>query len=90
LLIVPNGYNHLHSPDPNLLYNSYESHPTEPNDEEGFYEDGFTALGAKTDDKNCNYIFQNGGHHRALDFNSNNSYECKYTVHVSDTLKFTV
>ena len=82
LLIVPNGYSHLHSQDPNLLtYNDYESPVTEQNNWNGFYEDDFPSHDAKTDDKNCNYIFQNGGYDHALDFNSNNSYERKYAEH---------
>lgn len=76
LLIVPNGYNHPSSSDPSLPYNDHDCHTTDGN-----HHDGFTSHGAKTNDKNCNYIFQNGEHHdQTLDINSNNSHECKYTV----------
>lgn len=80
LLIVPNGCNYPHS-DPRLNYNNYDCHnATEQNHGDDLYEEVYASHGVKKNDKNCNYIFQNGGHYEMLDFNSNTSYEHKNTV----------
>ena len=83
LLIVPNGYNHLSSSDPRLPYNNYDYHLANQNYEEVSYDVDHVSPDEKTNDKNCNYIFQNGGHGHTLDFNSNDK-SSEYTYTVSD------
>lgn len=80
MLVVSNGYADVASPDPSFPHNNCDCLAADGDDGHVTNQEALTPHGAKNSDNNCNYIFQNGGHHKTLDSDSNHFYKYKDTV----------